>query len=117
MAAEADRLQTKIRELGSDALDLPIRCRIRIDMLEPTLDCSDLARVISGLGKTFQRLIDRVRREDDCRTENRALHQDSFPHASTGHMARGPDDAQRSRERMASLAQQNPLSRHTGRGD
>ena len=79
MATEANRLQTKVRELVSDAVDLPVRRRIGIDMLEPSLDGPDLAGVISSLGKAFQRLVNRVRREDDCRTENRTLHRGSFP--------------------------------------
>ena len=49
-------------------------------MLEPSLDGPDLAGVITGLGKALQRLVDRVRREDDRRTEDHAIHRDSFLH-------------------------------------
>jgi hypothetical protein len=66
--------------------------------------------VIPGLGKALQRLIDRVRREDDRRTEDHALHRDSFPRASTGHMARVPDDAHRSGQLAVQHIQQKAPS-------
>jgi hypothetical protein len=75
VAAQADRFEPEIGELPLDARDLRVGDGVGIDVLEPAFDRADLAGVVAGGGKSFERLVDRIGGENDRRTEYGALHR------------------------------------------